>query len=343
MIKKIALIMIIFIFILSTFGCGEDRYQKYSAEFIGPFDTYIKVIGYATSEEEFKGYADYIFERLSEFHKLYTIYDQFDNLNNIKTINDNAGINPVKVDKEIIDLLIFSKEMYELTDGSINIAMGSVLKIWHDYREEATTVPSIDLLTEANLHTNIDNMIIDKENMTVYLTDPEMSLDVGAIAKGFATEIIAGEVMNQGFSSGIISVGGNVKIIGQPMIEDQDYWHIGVQDPDDYSGVYATVDLNNTSLVTSGDYERYYVVNGIRYSHIIDKKTLMPATYYRSVTIVTENSALADALSTAIFTMTYEDGLNLINSIEDTECFWIFLDNTTKITNGIENLIRLTQ
>ena len=343
MVKKIALIMIIFIFILSVFGCNQNQYEKYSAEYIGPFDTYIKVIGYATSEAEFKVYADYIFERLNEFHKLYTIYDQYDNLNNIKTINDNAGIEPVKVDQEIIDLLIFGKDIYDLTDGSVNIAMGAVLEIWHDYRETGTTVPSMDILQQADMHINIDDVIIDQDNMTVYLADPEMSLDVGAIAKGFATEIIAEEIQSQGFISGIISVGGNVKIIGHPVISEQDYWRVGVQDPDDYSGIYATIDLNDTSLVTSGDYERYYIVDGTRYAHIIDKETLMPAIYYRSVTIITENSAIADALSTAVFTMSYENGLKLINSIEDTECFWIYPDNTTKRTDGLDNLIQLSQ
>ena len=343
MIKKISFLIIAFIIISSTFGCDRNQYDKYSAEFIGPFDTYIKVIGYATSEAEFEGYADYIFERLNEFHKLYTIYDRYDNLNNIKTINDNAGLNPVKVDQEIIDLLIFSKEMYELTDGSVNIAMGSVLEIWHDYRETGTSVPSMDILTEAGMHIDIDKMIIDQENMTVYLTDPKMSLDVGAIAKGFATEIIAEELQTQGFASGIISVGGNVKIIGQPVLDEQDYWHVGIQDPDDYSDIFATIDLNDTSLVTSGDYERYYTVDGIRYSHIIDKRTLMPATTYRSVTVITKNSAIADALSTAVFTMSYEDGLKLINSIDATECFWIYPDSSTKMTDGLSNLIQLSK
>ena len=343
MVRKIALFIIACIFILSVFGCDKNQYDKYSAEFIGPFDTYIKVIGYATSEAEFKGHADYIFERLNEFHKLYTIYDQYDNLNNIKTINNNAGIEPVKVDQEIIDLLIFGKDIYDLTDGSVNIAMGAVLEIWHDYRETGTTVPSMDILQQADMHINIDDVIIDQDNMTVYLADPEMSLDVGAIAKGFATEIIAEEIQSQGFTSGIISVGGNVKIIGQPMNNGQDYWHVGIQDPDDYSEIFATIDLNNTSLVTSGDYERYYIVDGIRYSHIIDKKTLMPAVYYRSVTIITENSALADVLSTAVFSMSYEEGLQLINSIEDTECFWIYPDSTTKMTENLDDLIKLIQ
>ncbi len=343
MIKKTSIFIIAFILILFAFGCDQNQYEKYSAEFIGPFDTYTKVIGYTASEDEFNDYANYIFEHLNEFHKLYTIYDTYDDLNNIKTINDNAGIQPVQVDQAIIDLLLFGKEMYDLTDGSVNIAMGSVLEIWHDYREAGTTVPPIDILVQAGIHTNIDNMIIDQENKTVYLTDPEMSLDVGAIAKGFATEIIAEEIQSQGFSSGIISVGGNVKIIGKPMIDEQEYWHVGIQDPDDYSGIYATIDLNDTSLVTSGDYERYYIIDGIRYSHIIDKQTLMPATYYRSVTIITDNSAMADVLSTALFTMSYDDGLTLISSLDDVECFWINADNTTKNTDGLDNLIQLSQ
>ena len=150
-----------------------SRETQFSRTDITVFDTQTIILGYETDESVFEERADDIIEKLRYYHSLYDIYKEYDGINNLKTVNDMAGIEPVKVDSAIIDLLLYSKEMYLLTDGMTNVAMGSVLSIWHDYRErgindpENARIPPMDELEEAALHTDIDKIIIDEEAKTV--------------------------------------------------------------------------------------------------------------------------------------------------------------------------------
>ena len=331
-------------------SCAKtDTYdmKRYEAEFIELFNTFTKIVGYSETEEEFKSYAQQIYDDLTEYHRLYDIYTDYEGLNNIKTINDNAGIKPVKVDQKIIDMLVFSKSMYELTDGKTNIAYGSVLKIWHEYRTdgiddpENAELPPLKKLQEASEHTDINDVIIDRENSTVFLSDPMMSLDVGAIAKGYATEQVADKLAANGLVSGILNVGGNVRAIGNN-IKTGEPWSVGIQNPDSESeeAILNLVNLEEASMVSSGDYERYYTVDGKRYNHIIDTKTLFPAENFTAVTVICEDSGMADALSTAIYCMDFEQGLELIQSIEGSEAMWIFKDKSIRYSEGFEALIK---
>ena len=331
-------------------SCAKtDTYdmKRYEAEFIELFNTFTKIVGYSETEEEFKSYAQQIYDDLTEYHRLYDIYNDYDGLNNIKTINDNAGIKPVKVDQKIIDMLVFSKSMYELTDGKTNIAYGSVLKIWHEYRTdgiddpENAELPPLKKLQEASEHTDINDVIIDRENSTVFLSDPMMSLDVGAIAKGYATEQVADKLAVNGLVSGILNVGGNVRAIGNN-IKTGEPWSVGIQNPDSESeeAILNLVNLEEASMVSSGDYERYYTVDGKRYNHIIDTKTLFPSENFTAVTVICEDSGVADALSTAIYCMDFEQGLELIQSIEGSEAMWIFKDKSIRYSEGFEALIK---
>jgi thiamine biosynthesis lipoprotein len=147
----------------------------------------------------------------------------------------------VEVDQTIIDLILFGKEMYTLTDGAVNIAMGSVLSIWHDYREEGTEVPALTLLQNAAQHTDINDVIVDEDASTVLSFRSGMSLDVGAVAKGYAAELVKNEVEEKGFSSGLISVGGNICVIGEPASSEKNVWNIGIQDPDSTNDSIAVI------------------------------------------------------------------------------------------------------
>ena len=313
--------------------------EQYRTAYIDVFDTVTQFIGYADSEEVFKERSEILKEKLVTYHQFYDIYNSYEGINNLRTINKNAGIQPVKVSQEIIDLLKFSKELYTLTDGEINIAMGSVLSIWHDYRTKGVAVPPMEILQEANKHTNIENLIIDEDASTVYLADEKMSLDVGSIGKGYAVQMTAEYARELGYDNLIINVGGNVISIGNRA--DEKDWTFGITNPDleAQEKVIATVSFSDKSLVTSGDYQRFYTVDGVKYCHIIDPDTLMPAEYFTSVSIITPHSGMADALSTALFNMSYEDGLALIQSIEDAEAIWIFEDGSMKYSEGFEAYI----
>lgn len=346
--KYIPFIAAVFMVVI---GLGISIYQKnstpeqYRKYYIDAFDTVTQVIGYAESEEVFTEQASLINEKLKYYHSLYDIYSVSEGINNLRTINLNAGKEPVKVDKEIIDLLKFSIDLYEKTDGEINIAMGSVLKIWHNYRTSGINEPSeaklppMDKLEEAMKHTNINDVIIDEEASTVYLADPKMSLDVGSIGKGYAVQRVAEFARESGFTNLIINCGGNVISIG-PKADSSD-WIFGIQNPDleAANDVIQRVSITDKCLVTSGDYQRYYVVDGVEYCHIIDPDTLMPPTYFSAVSIITDDSGLADALSTALFNMPYEEGLALINSIENAEAIWVYKDGTMQYSENFNKYV----
>ena len=337
--------------LMVVLGIGTSIYQKqtqpeqYKKIYIDSFDTVTQIIGYAESEEIFSEQANILNKELIRYNDLYNIYSISEGINNLRTINYNAGKEPVKVDKEIIDLLKFSIDLYKITDGEINIAMGSVLRLWHDYRTEGidnpsvATLPPIESLQKAAQHCDINNIIIDEEASTVYLADPEMSLDVGSIGKGYAVQRVAEYARELGFYNLVINCGGNVISVG-PKPNDAD-WIFGIQNPDleAKNDVITRVAITDKCLVTSGDYQRYYVVDGVEYCHIIDPDTLMPPTYFSAVSIICDDSGLADALSTAVFNMPYEEGLALINSIDNAEAIWVYADGTSKYSENIINFI----
>ncbi len=353
--KTVSIITLIaLIALLLVFWIGY-KYTKYNAVLFNAFDTEVHVLGYTKTKRKFNSYVKKIDVRFQELHKLYDIYNDYEGINNIKTINDNAGIGPVEVDKQIIDLIKFSKDWYNRTGGKTNIAMGSVLRIWHDYREEAkdnpenAKIPPMEKLLEASKHTDIDKVIVDEEKGTVYLVDERMSLDVGAVAKGYAVEVVVKEIMEEGFVSGIINAGGNIRALGKPLDHVREKWGIGIQIPQenldetiisDKNNYFDTIFINNASVVTSGDYQRNYVVDDKRIHHIIDPETLMPGDYFRSVTIVTEDSGVADFLSTTIFLMSYEKGRGLVDNLEGVEAIWVMSDGTVKATDGAKEIMK---
>lgn len=337
---------ILFIQILTFVGCEEkSKLNKYSNYYFDYFDTATTIIGYEKTQEEFDATCEEIKTLLSEYHRLFTIYNRYEGLNNLVTINDvNDGKHDVvTVDKKIIDMLTFAKEMYQKTNGNVNIAMGSVLKIWHIYRNDGlddpvnAELPPMDKLEEASKHTNINDLVIDEENNTVFLADPQMTLDVGAIAKGYAVEQIAKHLEEKGITGYILNVGGNVRTIG---MADGDKWKVGIENSDvnnEDKPFIEYLKIAGESIVTSGSYQRYYVVNGENYHHIIDPETLMPGTKYRSVSVLTNDSGLGDAMSTALFLMDYEDGKKLVEETENVEAMWVMNDGEQIYSDGFKN------
>lgn len=324
------------LFLFAFTGCTKERY---TVSWFDVFDTVTILLAYSDSEEEFSQQSQTIKQELTEYHKLYDIYHTYPDMNNLKTINDNAGIAPVEVDQRIIDLLLLGKELYTLTDGQVNIAMGSVLSIWHDARElaeqdpAAAAVPDMEQRQQAAAHTDINALIIDQQAGTVFLSDPEMRLDVGSLGKGYAAEMVMRTAQESGVEDALLSVGGNLRAIGK---KPNGSWTGGIQNPwpDQENASLYTIELSDCALVTSGDYQRYYEVDGTRYHHIIDPDTLMPANYVNSVSVICPDSAMADGLSTALFNMSVEDGMALVESLENTEAVWLLPDQSIKMSSG---------
>lgn len=321
-------------------ACTKEP-QRFSAHSFDYFDTATTITGYAHSREEFDRVAQQIQDRLEEYHRLYNIYLRYEGMENLCTINElvDGKHRTVTVDERIIDLLLYAREVYEKTDGMVNVAMGSVLKLWHDHRTvgmadpAAATLPDPAALAAAAEHTDISCMVIDQQNNTVTLTDPAMRLDVGAIAKGYATEQVALWLEEQGISGYVLNIGGNVRTIGTR--GDGLPWAVGLENPDDTAtGYLATLRLSGEALVTSGSYQRYYLVDGKPYHHIIHPATRMPATQWRSVSVVCRDSGWGDALSTALFCMDITQGQALVASLPHTEALWVAQDGTQTASDG---------
>ena len=298
-------------------GCSQKTRQTeekiYEATFLSLFDTVTVIKGAAESKEAFSELAGQLQRELLQYHQLFDIYNDYEGVVNLKAINDRAGEAPVAVDRRIIDLLLDCKRYYELTNGKVNVAMGSVLELWHEERNnglndpENAKLPKMESLKEASTHTDFDKVIIDEEASTVFFSDPDIRLDVGAVAKGWSVQRVA-ENAPAGL---LISVGGNVCATG-PKRENTP-WVVGVQNPS--GGDYLhTLYVSSGCVVTSGDYQRCYAVDGKLYHHIIDPETLFPGTFWRSVTIVCDDSGLSDALSTALFLLPMEEGQMLLDA-----------------------------
>ncbi len=322
---------------LLGFAATGCQAQKYEASFSDLFDTYTTITGYTMSEDEFSDHAAVIYDTMLYYHQLFDIYHEYEGIVNLKTINDNAGGSPIVVSQDLFDFLQWAKEAYSITSGSVNVALGPVLRLWEDCRTkaESASIPDAASLSEALLHTHIDALILDPSTCTVCLSDPEASLDAGALAKGYAVEAAAKRARDAGFTSGVINAGGNVRCIGTPQVRHRNAFSIGIQNPDETAEnpLFDTIQVSDLSIVTSGDYQRYFIVDGTRYHHILDPTTAMPADRFRSVTVIHADSKIADMLSTALFILPYEEGLSLANSYE-AEVLWIFGDLTWEATEG---------
>ncbi len=334
--KRIALLTVS---LLLALGCTPSlRAQRYEATWYDVFDTVTVLRGYAESREEFDRIADATHRTLREYHALFDIYHDAD-VPNLKTVNDAAGGAPVAVDARLIGLLTFARDADEMTDRRVNCTLGAVLALWHDAREAATAdpaaakLPDAEALREAALHTGFDLVEINEQNGTVRLTDSLARLDVGAIGKGYAAQRVF-EALPDGY---VLSLGGNIAAKGAR--PDGSPFVIGLQDPDDPNALLHTVYAENLSVVTSGDYQRQFTIDGVRYHHIIDPDTLFPAARFRAVTVLHPDSSVADALSTALFLLDCDAGAALAAAY-GAEALWIDADGNERMTDGFRALLR---
>lgn len=326
--------------------------DKQEIEFYDTFDTVVHIAIYTDDDSFAKENLVYAKERYEELHKLFDNYKTYPDLVNVKTINDNAGIKPVTVDDTLFQLIKSSIDDYNNISHNTNIALGPVTKLWNEYRElyeggktkeevialKGEALPSDAELEKLRPLVNIDKIKLDDEKQTVSL-EKGMELDLGATAKGFATELVAKELEDRGVKSCVISAGGNVRIIGKPT-DGRDNFKIGIQNPDLESPdqVLASLNVANTSIVTSGDYQRYFDLDGVRYCHIIDPDTLKPAHEIKSATVIKEDSGLCDFLSTAAFNST-DDEIKELSDKTGAGIVWVDKDMKVKSTENASKFL----
>ncbi|MFM1572484.1 FAD:protein FMN transferase [Helcococcus ovis] len=341
-------ILSILLLLMVLGGCTKQEKQKFNTIFYDTFDTQVQYLEYADNKKEFDKNAKFVESEYKRLHKLYDNYRSYEGIINVKTLNENAGKKLLKVDKDLFNLIKFSKENYDKTLGKVNIAMGNVLTIWHDIREEnvgkeddrKTIIPKKEDLIKANKYSDINEVVLDEKNMTVFIKNSNTSIDFGAVAKGYATELVAKKLESKGVKNASINAGGNVRTIGLPG-DGRKEWKIGLQNPDvNNKKSIKILNINGSkSIVTSGDYQRFFMHNGKRYHHIINPKTLQPETIYRAVSVVTDDSGLADMLSTALYLSTKEEAKKILENYKDVEIGIVWVDD--KEATNTENMNKI--
>ena len=323
--------------------------KKYTASWFDVFDTVTTVLGYAESQEEWDAQMAALHGDLVEYHKLFDIYHRYEGLVNLYQVNRQAAAAPVPVDERIFDMLLEAVEMEQLTGGKMNVALGQVYKIWHQAREAAEEdpakayVPDMADLQAAAQHGSMEALVLNQADKTVFFADPDLRLDVGSVGKGYAVEMAARAAQGRGLTSALISVGGNLRSIGTK--PDGTRWTGGIQNPwlapgEEGEAFLAAVEIEDMSLVTSGNYQRYYELGGVRYHHLIDPATLMPANTFSAVAVLGPDSGLADCLSTGLFCTDLESGRAIVEDLENVEAMWMLADGTVEYSSGFENHLK---
>ena len=271
----------------------------------------------------------YIDLAINEITRIEQLISSWDPKSQTSEINRNAGIKPVKVDSELFDLIQRGIGISKLTDGAFDISYASMDKIWK-FDGSMTEMPSTDSIKASVSKVGYRNIILDKENNTVFLKLKGMKIGFGAIGKGYAADKAKNLLISKGLVAGIINASGDMNTWGkQP---DGSEWKVAITNPMDKNKVFALLPINNGAVVTSGNYEKYVTFNDVRYTHIIDPRTGYPATGIISVTVFAPKAELADALATSVFVMGIEVGLNRIEQLPQVEC--IIIDENGHITTS---------
>lgn len=350
--RKISLLVVIALLFSLLASCKPKVRMKFSFDYFDSFDTLVKATGYFFTQEEADKFDKKLAERLKYYDNLFDCHKEHEGVNNVYTINKMAGKEKVKVDAALLDLISQSKTLGLKYDSRVNIAFGAVIELWEKSMTEAlendelkAATPDIEVLKERAKYASLNNIIIDKEESTVYITDERTKINLGSVAKGYAVELICNELKEDGFDSVVLSAGGNVKTIGHPNGETKRKWTVGVENPysasemkEGDSEIYDILYTMDKAIVTSGDYQRYfYGLDNVKYNHIIDTRTLSSSRNFTAVTVITKDSGIADFLSTLLFTLTYEEGAEVIKDFPDTEALWINFDNTEFYTDGLKH------
>ncbi len=276
----------------------------------------------------------YIDMAVAEISRIEKLISSWDPHSQTSAINQQAGIGPVAVDQELFDLIERSLAISQLTDGAFDISYASMDRIWK-FDGSMTNMPAEEDVAASVARVGYQNIILDREQSTVFLKLPGMKIGFGAIGKGYAADRAKELLMREGATAGIINASGDMNTWGrQP---NGDSWKVAIVNPLNKNKVFATLPINEGAVVTSGDYEKNVTFSGKRYSHIIDPKTGYPSSGIISVTVFAPKAELADALATAVFVMGIEVGLNRVDQLPHIEC--IIVDDHGKIHSSKNILI----
>lgn len=275
-------------------------------------------------KEEALASIDAAIEEISRIEKLLTT---FSDSSQTSLINSNAGIKPVKVDKEVFEIIQRSKRISEITQGAFDITYGSVDKSLWNFDKNMTALPDAETARKTVHLINYRNVILDERKCTVFLKNKGMRIGFGGIGKGYAAERARYILEKRGIKSGIVNAAGDLTAWGyQPNGKE---WTIGIADPNSAHHPFSYLSITNMAIATSGNYEKFVTINGKKYSHTIDPKTGLPVSGIKSVTIISPNAEVADAMATPVMIMGIKVGLDMINQVKGLAC--IIVDDNDKV------------
>jgi thiamine biosynthesis lipoprotein len=264
---------------------------------------------------------------IAEISRIEKLFTTFSSESITYQINENAGIQPVIVPSEVFNLIFRCQMISKMTQGSFDISYGSIDKKFWNFDINMTSLPDKELAKKSVELINYENIILNKNDQSVFLKNKGMRIGFGGIGKGYAAECAKNVLILNGIESGIVNAAGDLTTWG--FQEDGEPWTIGIADPNKKENIFSSFKITNRSVATSGNYEKFVLIDGKKYSHTIDPKTGFPISGIKSVTIIAENAELADALATPITVMGIKVGLDFINQIPNVSC--IIIDDNDKM------------
>ncbi|WP_026478035.1 FAD:protein FMN transferase [Alkaliphilus transvaalensis] len=333
-IKFIVVPLILITMVFNLTACQEKVLQQVDGEaFV--LGTYGQIRVFAPSQSKGNKAIEKAFQRIRDIEN--TMSTSIEN-SDVYNINQNAGQAAVKVSDDTLYVIEKGIEYKNITKGNFNITLGSLIELW-GIGKDWQRIPAQEEIIEAQKHIDINQLEVEGNN--VKINDPNMLMDLGGIAKGYAVDEAVKVLKANGIESGFVNLGGDIFVFGEK--PDQSPWYIGIQKPElNSSSVMARIAMSNESIVSSGDYERYFIEEDVRYHHIIDPATGYPSdSGVISVTILSDKAIDGDVLSTAVFILGLEEGLALIETLEDVEVAIITSDKLVHISSGLDDKIEI--
>ena len=354
--RKLTLLLSLLFFITVLSACQEtpqSPWVRHTQSLTGYFDTQLSLQIHLEDGVDPEPIFNEVENIYRFIHQIGTRYDGFDGIHNPYFINQNPNIDH-RIEEDLMAMLVLAKEYYALTDGLFNIALGPVLDVWGDFmtacnERNVCEIPTQEALNQANQKVNIHGIHLNTEASTVRI-DPGVSIDLGAIGKGYAARKV-GEYLqaHPDIKAFLLNAGtSNIEVFGTHPIRESGLWVIGLTDPSAPSFLpssFARISIaSGDKVMTSGDYQRYTLVDGVRYHHIIDPRTLQPANTMRAITIVSDDALIGDIYATALFIMTIEEALAVVEALENTHAIIVALDGTIHTSSNFEEtfLLELT-
>lgn len=303
-------ITFLFILLIGSSSFGQQVFKKKKSLLGSPFE--ISVVANDSVQADF-----YTELAISEVKRIENLISDWIPTTQISLVNQNAGITPVKVDKEVFELVARAIKISKLTDGAFDISYASMDKIWK-FDGSMNSMPTAETIKKSVEKVGYQNIILNEKDTTIFLKNQGMKLGLGGIGQGYIADKIKEVLKANGCIAGLVNVSGDINTWGkQPDGKD---WTVGIVNPLNKNKVFATFPLNDSAVETSGSYEKYVTFNGKRYSHIIDPRTGYPASGIVSVSVFAKQTELADALATGIFVLGIEVGLDLVNQLKGIGC-----------------------